>query len=107
MLCWMRRLAISSFAEIVDVFRRLVAKPDDPLCLVGEIRVGTLQEIGRAKLDGKRRPAPLDIQVVPDPDPFPAHAVIPQTISRGIANKIVKRLERRRIPPTGAPDQRA
>ncbi len=95
------RLAISSFAEIVNVFRRLVAKPDNPLCLVGEIGVGTLQAIGRTKTDGKGRPAPMNIQVVPEPDPdgdaFPAHAIIPQTISRGIANEIVKRLKRHRI----------
>jgi len=83
------RLAITSLAARWDVFRMFVEKPPERILeLIGEINVGTLQEIGRSHQE-----APLELTVEPDPlDGFPSHAVIPQNISRGLANRILAAL---------------
>jgi len=87
------RLSLISLEEHWDLFRRHVQRPPQRfLEEIGEINVGTLQEIGRNYLE-----MATEITVEPDPlDWNPAHALIPQKISRGLANKIVKSLKRHR-----------
>jgi hypothetical protein len=83
------RLAITPLEETWELFRRKVSKPPErTLDLIGEINVGVLQVIGRTFAN-----RPTDITVEPDPlEDYPSHAVIPQTISRGLANQIIKNL---------------
>jgi hypothetical protein len=82
------RLAIIALADHWDLFRNNVQKPPERMLeLIGEINVGKLQEIGRTH---EKR---VELHVEPDPlDWNPAHAIIPQNISRGLANRIVQAL---------------
>jgi hypothetical protein len=58
------------------------------LALIGEINVGSLQRIGREYA------IPVDLTVEPKPEDWnPAHAEIPQKISRGLATDIVRGLK--------------
>jgi hypothetical protein len=89
------RLAITHLEDHWDIFTRFVQKP--PLRLlerIGEINVGKLQELGR------NHHVPAHLTVEPDPlDGWPAHAEVPQNISRGLANKILVALIHHE-PPT-------
>jgi len=82
-------LSIASLSDHWDVFRRFVEKPPErKLELIGQIKVGKLQVLGKSHSE-----APIELTVEPDPlEGFPSHAVIPQTITRGLANRIVNAL---------------
>ncbi len=88
------RLAITPLADHWDLFRQYVQKPPERrLELIAEINVGHLQEIGRAQ-----NPA-VALTVEPKPlDWHPAHAEIPQRITRGLANKILPELKLHQPP---------
>jgi hypothetical protein len=83
------RLAIVPLADQWDLFRQYVEKPPERrLELIAEINVGRLQDIGR-----KQNPA-VELTVEPKPEEWnPAHAEIPQRITRGLANKILPELK--------------
>lgn len=75
-------------------FDQRVAKPPErTVVLLGEINVGLLQDIGLSMPD-----SPILLTVEEDPDftipdsPDFAHALIPQRITRGLANKIIQKL---------------
>ena len=77
------RLSISSIDELFAVFHREL----DCVIAAGEINVGTLQEIGR------NFQSPVELTVLENPtDSNPAHAVIPQKISKGLARAIIRAL---------------
>ncbi len=83
------RLAVTPLVQTWDLFRARVEKPPEHrLEKVGAINVGDLQLIGkRFTLN------PTELTVVPDPlDGYDAHALIPEKISRGLANQILKGL---------------
>jgi hypothetical protein len=82
------RLAILPLADHWDMFRQHVEDPPERrLELIAEINVGHLQRIGRSRIP------PIALTVEPKPvDWNPAHAVIPQCITRGLANKILPEL---------------
>ena len=62
--------------------------------LIGTINVGHLQEIGRA-----HEKKPTELTVVHQPlNNYESHAEIPENITRGLANKIIKKLTRH-FPP--------
>jgi hypothetical protein len=83
------RLLLISLEDHWDLFRHNVQKPHRRLELIGEISVGRLQEIGRAY-----EPAPMELTVEQAPEDWNrAHAVIPQNITRGLANKILPALK--------------
>ncbi len=83
------RLALVPLDDHWDLFRQYVQKaPERLLRLIAEINVGRLQEIGMA-----RNPA-VELTVEPKPHEWnPAHAEIPQSITRGLANKILLELK--------------
>lgn len=83
------RLAVIPLAEHWDMFRfRFENPPERRLERIGEINVGHLQQIGRDYAH------PIDVTVEPKPEDWnPAHAEIPQKITRGLANKIVSALQ--------------
>ena len=83
------RLEITSLADHWDLFRQYVQKPPERrLELIAEINVGRLQSIGR-----RQNPC-VELTVEPRPvDWNPAHAEIPQRITRGLANKILPKLK--------------
>lgn len=83
------RLALLTLEEHWDLFRLHVQKPPERrLELIVEINVGTLQQIGR-----QHKP-PVDLTVEPKPEESnPAHAEIPQHISRGLANRILPEMK--------------
>ncbi len=91
------RLAILSLIELFPIFhRQLDTSPNGKIVGAGEINVGNLQNIGREFVEN-----PTEITVEEDPTKEnpekrvvenPAHAEIPQKISRGLANKIIKEL---------------
>jgi len=89
------RLAIIPLSEHWDMFRKHLEKPPERrLELIGEINVGHLQGIGRS------HSTPLELTVEPRPEDWnPAHAEIPQKITRGLATKIVNALKRHSPPP--------
>ena len=69
--------------------------PERRLELIAEINVGRLQEIGRA-----RNPAvTLTVEAKPE-ERNPAHAEIPQNITRGLANQILAELRLHHPPPS-------
>jgi hypothetical protein len=88
------RLAVIPLVEHWDMFRRYLEKPPERrLELIGEITVGKLQKLGR---DYQR---PIELTVEPKPEDWnPAHAEIPQRITRGLATEIVNALKRHRPP---------
>jgi hypothetical protein len=92
------RLKIIPLEDHWELFRRHVAKPHQSLALFGEINVGRLQDIGRNYQSGppeRPKPQPVQLTVEEAPEAWnPAHAEIPQRISRGLANKIIDALER-------------
>ena len=83
------RLAVIPLADHWDLFRKHVENPPERrLEFIGEINVGQLQKIGRGYGD------PTELTVEPKPEDWnPAHAEIPQKISRGLANQIVRALK--------------
>jgi hypothetical protein len=83
------RLALISLADHWEIFRRNVQKPPERmLALIGEINIGDLQELGQT------RETPVELSVEADPlDWNRAHAIIPQNITRGLANRIVRALK--------------
>jgi hypothetical protein len=83
------RLAVTSLADHWDLFRQYVQKPPERrLELIAEINVGHLQEIGYSQ----NPPVALTVESEPV-DWNPAHAEIPQRITRGLANKILPELK--------------
>ncbi|MGA2659610.1 MAG: hypothetical protein ABSH34_19060 [Verrucomicrobiota bacterium] len=89
------RLAVVPLADHWDLFRQHVEKPPERwLELIAEINVGRLQAIGRSQ-----NPA-VALTVEPKPvDWNPAHAEIPQKITRGLAGKILPELALHHPPP--------
>ncbi len=89
------RLALIPLADHWDLFRRYVEQPPERrLEMIGEINVGRLQELGR------NYATPIELTVEPKPEDWnPAHAEIPQRITRGLANKILPELKLHRPPP--------
>lgn len=83
------RLAICPLEESWDLFRLRVERPPArTLRRIGTMNVGRLRQVGE---EYAARPTALTVE--PDPLPeFPSHAVIPQKISRGLANAIIRRL---------------
>lgn len=82
------RLAQIPLDDHWDLFRNRVQRPPQRMLeMLGEINVGALQEIGRSYVP------PTELTVEPKPEDWnPAHAEIPQKISRGLANKIIPAL---------------
>ncbi len=91
------RLAILNLQELFPIFHRgLDTSPSGIIISAGEINVGHLQKIGREYVE-----KPIEIIVEEEPTKEnpeknivenPAHAEIPQKISRGLAKKIIKEL---------------
>ena len=88
------RLTVVALAEHWDMFRKHLEKPPERrLERIGEINVGRLQQIGR---DYKKS---IDLTVEAKPEDWnPAHAEIPQRITRGLANQIVNALKLHQSP---------
>ena len=88
------RLSIIPLIDHWDLFRRHVERPPERrLEMIAEINVGRLQEIGL------RHSTPTELSVEPKPlDWNPAHAEIPEKITRGLANAILPALKRH-FPP--------
>jgi len=88
------RLVIIPLSEHWDMFRNHLEKaPERRLERIGEINVGRLQRIGR---DYKKS---IDLTVEAKPEDWnPAHAEIPQRITRGLANQIVNALKLHQSP---------
>lgn len=90
------RLKLLTLEEHWSLFRQHVQKPHQRLELFGEIAVGPLQEIGlnyKAGPIDKPVPQPVTITVEEAPEDWnPAHAEIPQKLTRGLANQIIPAL---------------
>jgi len=82
------RLSLISLENHWELFRRHVQKPPHrTLERIAEINVGQLEDVG-----GNHNP-PTQLSVEEDPLAWnQAHAIIPQKISRGLANAILKKL---------------
>lgn len=91
------RLAVVPLSDQWDLFRQYVQKPPERwLELIAEINVGRLQTIGLSQ-----NPA-IELTVEPKPVEWnPAHAEIPQKITRGLANKILTELTVHHPPTSG------
>jgi len=88
------RLAVVALAEHWDMFRKHLEKPPERrLERIGEINVGRLQRIGR----NYKKSIDLTVEAKPE-DWNPAHAEIPQRITRGLANQIVNALKLHQSP---------
>ena len=90
------RLALIPLSLHWDLFRKYVERPPERrLERIGEINVGTLQALGQSYAQ------PVCLTVEPAPVEWnPAHAEIPQRISRGLANKILQSLTLHGPPST-------
>jgi len=83
------RLSVCALEETWDLFRQRVEKPPErTLERIGAINVGRLGEVGRTYPDN---PTELTVEAVPL-EGYPSHAEIPQKISRGLSNEIIKNL---------------
>jgi hypothetical protein len=88
------RLAVIPLSEHWDMFRKHLERPPERrLERIGEVNVGRLQRIGL----GYKKPIDLTVEAKPK-DWNPAHAEIPQRITRGLANQIVNTLKLHRQP---------
>jgi hypothetical protein len=84
------RLAVLSREAIIEIFRKELTTPVRMVRGLVEINVGELQGIGRAY------DPPVELTVEEDPTPTnPAHALVPQPITRGLSGKIREYLEER------------
>ena len=85
------RPAIVPLGDHWDLFRKQVERPPERrLEWIAEINIGCLQELGRT-----HRPRSIELTVEPRPETWnPAHAEIPQNITRGLANRILPALQR-------------
>jgi hypothetical protein len=83
------RLAVTPLPDTWDLFRQNVESPPERILMrIGTINVGELQEIGRKYLTSI-----TEITVEPRPEPgYESHAEIPQKITRGLSNEIIKAL---------------
>lgn len=92
------RLAILEMEELFAIFHLELDSPPRNRSVVGggEINVGRLQEIGR---NFQSRPTALTVEMDPTPT-NPAHAEIPQDISKGLAFEIIRALTLHRDPLT-------
>lgn len=83
------RLSLCPLEATWELFRYRVEKPPQrTLERVGVINVGRLVEVG---LDFENNPTVLTVEAVPL-EGYLSHAEIPQKISRGLSNEIVKNL---------------
>lgn len=82
------RLSILGLVELFQIFHAELDKsPHGVIVGAGEINVGRLKEIA------ENHTPSLELTVLQAPLPQnPAHAEIPQNISRGLANSIIKEL---------------
>lgn len=87
------RLSISSFDELVDIFKlKLHKPPDNSLEYAGEINIGTLKKIANRKVD------PRSVTVIPKPEvDYEAHAEIVEKLPRAICKEINKNLQLSKI----------
>lgn len=83
------RLFILSLNELFKIFHRDLDKPQKSKVIAsGEINVGKLKAIGK----NHNEPKVITVEI----DPLPkneAHSLIPQTLSRGLARKIIDELK--------------
>jgi hypothetical protein len=80
------RLSILGISELLAIFHRELDSPPKQRTVIGggEINIGNLQFIGR------NYQQPIELVVEEDPTPTnPAHAEIPQKITKGLARKII------------------
>jgi hypothetical protein len=92
------RLAILPLHVLFAVHRRELHQPPRVSVLgAAEINVGLLQRIGMEH----SQPIALDVEIVPT-DNNPAHAEIPQKISRGLASALSKAVHVHRDPDSTA-----
>ena len=83
------RLALCPLEETWELFRHRVEKPPQRVLeRIGAINVGRLVEVGQ---NFESNPTTLTVEAVPL-DGYLSHAEIPQKISRGLSNEIVKNL---------------
>ena len=88
------RLVITPLDQTWELFKARVEKPPTrTLEQIGEINVGKMQEIGKDHITNTH------LTVVPKPlTNYESHAEIPQKITRGLANKIIKNLKIHNLP---------
>lgn len=84
------RLSVRGMAELFAIFHReLDSVPKHRFVRSGgEINVGRLQQVGRGY---QNRPTDLTVEQAPT-ETNPAHAEIPQNISKGLAFEIIREL---------------
>lgn len=83
-------MAILGITELFAIFHEELDSPPKDRFVVGggEINIGRLQEIGRTYT-----PRPTELTVEEDPtERNPAHAEIPEDISKGLAFEIIRAL---------------
>lgn len=91
------RLSILNLDKLFNIFhQQLDSSPNGKIIAAGEINVGRLIEIG---LEHKENPTYLTVEEAPIKKnkmkgevENPAHAEIPQKISKGLANRIIREL---------------
>lgn len=91
------RLSILNLNELFDIFhKQLDTSPNGIIVGAGEMNVGRLQKIG---LEFTQNPTKITVEEDPTKEDLerkivenPAHAEIPQRISRGLAKKIIDEL---------------
>jgi hypothetical protein len=81
------RLALASLGEHWDLFRTQENPPERELKLISEINVGELHQIGQSYVPS----TPLSVEPKPE-DWNPAHAEIPERITKGLSRQIGNRL---------------
>lgn len=83
------RLKVLDLKALFEIFRRDLERNPPTLLMAGEINVGVLQDLGQSYKD---KPTKISVEEVPLPN-NPAHAEIPQKLSRGLANTINQHLK--------------
>ncbi|HEX8673823.1 MAG TPA: hypothetical protein VF710_18140 [Longimicrobium sp.] len=85
------RLAVLGLADLFEIFRLELGPPPRIGLAAAEINIGVLQDIGHRYTQAVH----LTVEEAPLPK-NPAHAEIPQRITKGLSKQIIRHLEMRK-----------
>lgn len=94
------RLAVLDREALIEIFKSHIHNPPRYAVLgTIEINIGVLQQIGlNYREQPSNKPRPTHLSVVSDrTDNNPAHALIPEKITRGLSGDIVAYLEKHKL----------
>ena len=99
------RLRIFPKERIIDIFKAdFDAHIDGPVIGTGEIVIADLIKLGKEYKDGKGKPRPQLVTVIPKPTATnDSHAEVVEEFTRGFARKVIVALKKERLDGSPMP----